>query len=60
MRSCEVAIICPDPLENKEAELRQQSLVAIMLSATPKIKPKPKQRVPPLHGKKNEVQGTIS
>lgn len=33
----------------KEAELRQQSLVAIMLSATPKIKPKPKKRVPPMH-----------
>ena len=40
----------------KEAELRQQSLVAIMLSATPKIKPKPKKRVPPMHGEKRELR----
>ena len=42
--------------KTKEAELRQQSLVAIMLSATPKIKPKPKKRVPPMHGEKREFR----
>ena len=33
----------------QEAELRQQSLAAIMLQATPKPKPKPKKVAPRLH-----------
>ena len=41
----ETALVVPPPEVDEEAELRQQSLVAIMLSATPKIKPKPKKRV---------------
>ena len=32
----------------QEAELRQQSLAAIMLQATPKVKPKPKKVAPRL------------